>query len=233
MSSYTPSSSFSAAASYLSNTSSLSGVSTSLKLELYGLFKYVTVSASPNTSRPSIFDMTGRSKWDAWNSTGKKVASGQDAEQRYLEIARSLGWSEGAVAEPPHAQKEEIKWDSDDSDSSTSKGSGGGLGTAVSTMAPPQQEEDDGSLHFHALNSTNDISGIALLLKEQPDIDLNARDEFGYTALHLASDRGNLAVVKLLLEKGADPTLKDADDLSASELARIAGHDEIIAILPS
>jgi ankyrin repeat protein len=30
----------------------------------------------------------------------------------------------------------------------------------------------------------------------------------GYTALHLASDRGNIAVVKLLLERGANAKLQ-------------------------
>lgn len=71
----------------------------------------------------------------------------------------------------------------------------------------------------------------------------------GYTALHLASDRGHIAVVKLLLERGANPSLKvsllftmvgasltleqDADDLTAVELARVSEHDDIARLLES
>lgn len=72
----------------------------------------------------------------------------------------------------------------------------------------------------------------------------------GYTALHLACDRGNLAVVELLLKHGADRTLKascplmwfpricaqlyliqDPDELTALELAETCGHDEIVKAL--
>ncbi|KAJ7596936.1 ankyrin repeat-containing domain protein [Mycena floridula] len=223
---------FTSAASFLSNASSLSGVSTSIKLELYGLFKYLTVSPSPSTSRPSIFDMTGRAKWDAWNSMEKKYPSADQAEQRYLDIARSLGWSEGTVV---NAEKEEeVSWDSDDEDESTAtsskKGGGGGFGTTVSTMAPPLETQDDGTLHFHVANSS-DLARIAVFLKENPRFDVNSLDEFGYTALHLAADRGNVGAVRLLLEKGADATLKDPDGLTALELARVAGHDELVEVL--
>ena len=72
----------------------------------------------------------------------------------------------------------------------------------------------------------------------------------GYTALHLACDRGNLATVKVLLKHGADQTLKashsfmhrwcicaqkcsvqDQDELTALELAETCSHDEIVKVL--
>ncbi len=70
----------------------------------------------------------------------------------------------------------------------------------------------------------------------------------GYTALHLAADRGNTAIVKILLDHGANAVLKvnsllylqafllihctqDSDGFSASELARIAGHSDIVQLL--
>jgi len=62
-------------------------------------------------------------------------------------------------------------------------------------------------------------------------VDLNARDEFKYTALHLAADRGNVKIVKLLLEKGADQILKDPDNLTALELAETAGHEDVVKLL--
>jgi ankyrin repeat protein len=75
----------------------------------------------------------------------------------------------------------------------------------------------------------------------------------GYTALHLAADRGNTATVELLLKHGADKTLKvstlpavyiaciisifftkkDADGYTAADLAGIAQRPDIVALLDS
>ena len=48
------------------------------------------------------------------------------------------------------------------------------------------------------------------------------------TALMNASDVGNLEVVKLLLEKGADPKIKDMFKETALDIARIRGNDEVV-----
>ncbi|KAG6332079.1 hypothetical protein ID866_7007, partial [Astraeus odoratus] len=54
--------------------------------QLYGLYKFLTVSSLPQTSRPSIFDMTGRAKWDAWNNIGHTFGDRKaEAEKRYLD----------------------------------------------------------------------------------------------------------------------------------------------------
>lgn len=70
----------------------------------------------------------------------------------------------------------------------------------------------------------------------------------GYTALHLAADRGSGSVVKILLDKGANASLKvgcfyddrfpsglnfwqDSDETTALELAEIGGHDDIREML--
>ncbi|KAK0464919.1 acyl CoA binding protein-domain-containing protein [Desarmillaria tabescens] len=206
-----PSKKFDDAASYLSNAPSLAGLSSSTRLELYGLFKYVTVGASPGSSRPSIFDMTGRAKWDAWNASGKKWPTAEQAEARYLELAQTS-------LKPPKA---EPKPDDDDiwDDDSTAPKSGQGLGVAVSSMAGPVEVVGDDDLHGLAVS--NQIAKLAAL------------DEYGYTALHLAADRGNTAIVKILLDHGANAVLKDSDGFSASELARIAGHSDIVQLLSS
>jgi ankyrin repeat protein len=68
--------------------------------------------------------------------------------------------------------------------------------------------------------------------------------------LHLAADRGHIDVVKLLLSKGVDKSIKasvvfslatafsndirctqDPDDMTALELARSVGNEDIISAL--
>jgi len=197
MSTYNPSPAFQKAASYLSNESSLSKVPTAIKLELYGLFKYLTVSPAPNAPRPSIFDMTGRAKWDAWSVAGKAHEDhGEEAEKRYLQLARDLGWTEGASlpapAEQAHLYGDKVgDYGTSESRPSSGDGSGaGGMGTSVSAMVPPALDEQD-SKSLHGLAVTNNVSGLCSYLDAHPSVDINKLDEHGYTALHLACDRGS------------------------------------------
>jgi len=211
----------------------LSKTSSTVKLELYGLFKYLTSSKSPTTSRPSIFDPIGRAKWDSWSAAGTKYEKGRDAESRYIEIARTLGWTEGAPESRPvvDTAAEDI-WD-DDSDEGASgshRGGSGGMGLSVSTIPVPPKVDDR---TIHGLAVSNDFAGLTALLAQHPETDLNELDEFGYSPLHLACDRGSQEIVKLLLKQGADATIKDPDGLSPRELANVAGHNEIEVILAS
>ncbi|KAE9408193.1 ankyrin [Gymnopus androsaceus JB14] len=196
-----PSDSFRDAASYLSNASSLAKVSNGVKLELYGLFKYATVSQNPNVSRPSIFDMTGRAKWDAWDAAGKRYTDGAEAEGRYLEIARDLGWQPGE-SDP----------------SSEEHGGASGMGVAVSSMAAPETEIDN---TLHGLAIAGDVNKLETLISLDRDIDLNALDDFA----------SHIEIVQLLLAKGADSSIKDPDDLTPLELAEIAGREDIAKLL--
>jgi Acyl CoA binding protein len=133
----------------------------------------------PLTSRPSIFDMTGRAKWDAWAAAGKQYQDAQEAEKRYLEIAQTLGWA-GSTTE---IQVENVPSSSFTGDSNTtpdasnSGGGGGGMGLSVSVMMPPPPSSAiDKSIHGLALS--NDISGLTTLLKQCPETDLDVVDEY-------------------------------------------------------
>lgn len=224
------------AATYLSHAPSLSRLSNSTKLELYGLYKFLTVAPLPQTSRPSLFDMTGRAKWDAWSNTQKIYHDRKaDAENRYLDIARELGWVPG-VADPQTAVDAQLETSADEiwddelaMKVPSSSCGGGGMGTFVSAVIRPTARGEEETLHKLAIDG--DAPEVSRFLKANSLMDINERDEFGYTALHLACDRGNLAAVKVLLEHGGDPLLKDPDGLAVAELTEIAGHDEISAFL--
>ena len=56
-------------------------------LEIYAFFKQGT-TGDVNTSRPGMFDLKGKAKWDAWNAI--KGLSQEEARGRYVQTARSV-----------------------------------------------------------------------------------------------------------------------------------------------
>ncbi|KAH9968871.1 ankyrin [Russula dissimulans] len=223
---YSPSPAFEEAVSYLSNASSLAQVSNTIRLELYGIFKVLTVAPSPNTNRPSLFDLSGRAKWDAWKLAAETYEGHPSkAELRYLDIARSLGWKEGA-----HRDAETDDAEETEEHAERPGGGGTGMGVSVSVISPPQAD-DEAATGLHGCAMRDDVAATSAYLQNAEGLDIDGRDEYGYTALHLAADRGNVATVGLLLKHGADKTLKDTDGYTAAELAAIAQRPDIVALL--
>ena len=67
------------------------------------------------------------------------------------------------------------------------------------------------------------------------NIELNAKDEYGRTAFHLASSYGNTKIVKILIEHskifGLDLTLKDNDGRTGFQLAKRKQQREVIKLI--
>lgn len=123
--------------------------------------------------------MTGRAKWDAWAAVAKKYESQAEAESRYQEIAKDLGWTEGMKLESREEDRNSSSTDGDiwlsEEESKSRRGGNAGFGTAVSTLvAPPKNEEQT----IHGLALRNDIKGLEDLCNTHPDTDLNALDEY-------------------------------------------------------
>jgi hypothetical protein len=132
----------------------------------------LTVAPSPNTSRPSFFDISGRAKWDAW-ALASKTYEGRpsEAEQRYLDIAKSLGWEDGATAAAAAAATDETE------EQAESSGGGTGMGVSVSVVSPPSPDEEATSgLHGYAMG--DDVAATSAFLRDNEDLDINARDEY-------------------------------------------------------
>ena len=56
-----------------------------------------------------------------------------------------------------------------------------------------------------------------------------AKDENGFTALHLASSTGEGEIVKYLLDVGAAPESRNTDGQTAQDLAMLYGHSHVLA----
>jgi len=73
--------------------------------------------------------------------------------------------------------------------------------------------------------------GCVHLLLAAEAIEVNAKENGDWTALHYAAAHGNLAIAKRLLEGGADPTLRAKDGRTAIDIARMNGNSEVVALL--
>lgn len=92
--------------------------------------------------------------------------------------------------------------------------------------------ENDDELHLPELvywASLGDVEQVEQLLVE--GIDPNQTDDEGYSALQAAAENDHLAVVKLLVVKGANVAYKG--EYTALQLAEMAEHDEVVAYLKS
>ncbi|CAO3697969.1 hypothetical protein G6F70_002731 [Rhizopus microsporus] len=203
------------------------------KLHFYGLFKQATVG-DVNTSRPSLFEFVARAKWDAWNKC--KGLSPAEAKLKYIESVEELnvGWSrQGLYDYTPSEDHNETS---------------AGLGPAVSCMTYDSEEETDDVFGYArqndaesllaAINTNKDLlyakdeDGLSVLhyaadrgyldiVKHLIDAgaDINIQSDDQETPLHLACISEQLGVAKLLIEKGCNRDLKDAEGKTAFEHA--------------
>jgi peroxisomal 3,2-trans-enoyl-CoA isomerase len=74
-----------------------SAPSNEVKLKMYALFKQATVGKN-TSSKPGVFDVVGKFKWQAWADLGEMTPA--QAEREYIDLARSLGASAGGASAP-------------------------------------------------------------------------------------------------------------------------------------
>jgi ankyrin repeat protein len=60
---------------------------------------------------------------------------------------------------------------------------------------------------------------------------INAQDDHGDTPLHLCASNGYFDICKILLIAGADPLIRNHNNLTAIYLARIEKHEDIVLLL--
>lgn len=71
----------------IARTKTLPAQSTTVQLDLYGLFKQAS-AGDVSGARPGMFDMRGRAKWDAWDK--RKGMSAEQAMEAYVAYVDKL-----------------------------------------------------------------------------------------------------------------------------------------------
>jgi ankyrin repeat protein len=89
-----------------------------------------------------------------------------------------------------------------------------------------QRKEEEDALFLSV--KENDLDRLSYNLTRR---DINSVDRDGKTVLHIASEAGNLEIVKFLLGMGADRTILDYDGRNALSYAKLTGNKELIKVL--
>lgn len=106
---------------------------------------------------------------------------------------------------------------------------------AAKTMSINCCDSDRRTALMHAIlnpaESRNSVPKTVTLLMNARDIDLNAVDNKGWTALMFAAQRGNAEIMQALLEAGANPAIKNHLSQTAEDILLQFKHSNLTAIL--
>ena len=94
---------------------------------------------------------------------------------------------------------------------------------------PEGQTEDDVMLGDHPM-ALNMGSSFADFLKSDPS-QVNMKDDNGFTFLHHQSLAGSMTCAKILIDHGADRTIKTPHGHSAADLAEILGWADVATLV--
>ncbi|GAA5807647.1 hypothetical protein MFLAVUS_001017 [Mucor flavus] len=101
---------------------------------------------------------------------------------------------------------------------------------AVSSMAVEEGEDCETDDIFGYARQDN-LEKLSLAITQDSKL-LDSKDQDGFTVLHLASDRGNIEIVKYLIDAGANLNIQtDEDKETALHLACISEQFEVAKLL--
>lgn len=175
--------------------------------QLYALYKIATVSARPSSSRPGVFDFQARAKYDAWLALGETDeydGEGEEGKARartaYGEVARELGWKGPGQGRGADAAGVERGVGEPEPKRQAVGGGGGGGGGGMASVSRMAEEPLGTSTHqpLHDLAVEGKADELRALLTSPSGSTsggVDDRDEYGFTPLHLAADRGALRVL--------------------------------------
>ena len=90
--------------------------------------------------------------------------------------------------------------------------------------------DEDGFTPLHWAATFNQSDAVKLLLANKANMNLKVQ-KYGWTPLRLAVIHGHMATAEALLNSGADPNLKDEDNIPLLNQAVIRGKKEMVGLL--
>lgn len=205
-------------------------------LQFYGLYKQATVGDC-DTKRPGLFQLTAKAKWNAWNAL--KGLSTQDAMVQYITLLTTTipKWKESSkkdawVSVSAHSVPADNQIPDDEKliTDFIKEGDLKSFLDHVTTATEDQRNElDDSGLGLiHWAADRNQLEILRELL-QIPGVQVNLQDSEGQTALHYAASCGHKDILQLLLTKGSDRNIANADGETPVDIA----YDDSIVLLLS
>jgi hypothetical protein len=179
---------------------------------MYAYFKQATVGPC-NIVRPSMLDISGCAKWDAWKALGDLSSSG--AKEYYVSMIAEL--SQVGTSTPRDSEN-------------TGGGSGFSMGPAMSRMADTEGEtiaEADKDIFIYSAEGNR--TAVSCLLEQK--VDVNCQDANGLTPLHWAVDRGHKDFAEFLILRKANIDAQDAEQATPLHYAVDCDHAELVLLL--
>ncbi len=90
--------------------------------------------------------------------------------------------------------------------------------------------DEDGFTPLHWAATFNQSDAVKVLLANKADMNLKVQ-KYGWTALRLAVIHGHMATAEALLNGGADPNVKDEENIPLLHQAVIRGKKEMVELL--
>jgi ankyrin repeat protein len=110
------------------------------------------------------------------------------------------------------------------------KGRDGAIVLLLAAGADPNETDAYGWTPLMRAVSAGHAAAVDALL-DAGGLDLQAREESGATALHIAAGRGYTDIVRRLLAAGAEASVADGAGRTPADVARLQGHGEAEALL--
>lgn len=183
-------------------------------LELYGFYKQATEGPC-NTPKPSWYEMQAKQKWEAWHVLGDMTC--EAAMKSYVQLISELdhGWRDANLS---------------------SEGNGGNGGkngwVAVSCFSNTDEYLDDADKTIFDWVKEGNVEKVQEFAQKSSLADSNVIDSEGMGLIHWAADRGNLAVLKCLVnDLMVNVDLKDGDGQTALHYAASCGHSDVVEFL--